>query len=694
MPVLIIAVVVLLAIWIGITASIARKNRRLIERLTERIYALESQSRNPAPQPVPIRIETALRPEPLPLVPRADLASSVEPAIPAPHKPVSFEETLGTNWLNKLGIVILVIGIAFFLVYELSELGPVGKVLVGYAVSAAMLCLGAWFDRREQWRVLARASLAGGWALVYFTTYAMHHVPAARILSPEGLDLILLLVAAAGMVAHTLRYNSQVITALAFLLAFTTINISRGNAYSLIAGAILAAGLAAVALRRRWFEAELMGIIAVYLNHYLWLRPIVESMQPRFAFPGYLISSILLFAYWLIFRISYVSRTVPNGDAERLSTAAALLNTGLLLWVLSYQSIHPELGFQLLAFMGATELAFGQLPVTRRRRQAFIVLNSLGTCLLFLAIPQRYSGHDLFAVWLAEAEALIVAGIFLDEILYYRLGVIAGLFVALATVFDEFVSQPHALQPGYAGLFAVAALLFYADSQCFPRRWPRMVKGQFDRNAAVALAHAAGFLALVALWLACAGVWTAVAWSVLAVTLAAIGGRFQSRELALQASVCAVAVAARAFVVNLSDVTAYATISWVTPRRLTMLLVIPLLYCAARFAGTRLGRRVPYFSALFLLTAFIAVELPSGLVTLGWGIEALAVFVFALWAKDKVYRFSALGLLCLCVLKIVFRDVWGLAARDRYLTFMVLGLALLAVSYLYTRFRDVLRQYF
>jgi hypothetical protein len=100
-----------------------------------------------------------------------------------------------------------------------------------------------------------------------------------------------------------------------------------------------------------------------------------------------------------------------------------------------------------------------------------------------------------------------------------------------------------------------------------------------------------------------------------------------------------------------------------------------------------------FFVPFVLLTALLAKELPSGMVTLAWGVEAFAIFALALWLKDRTYRLSALALLLLCVLKIVFRDVWGLAPRDRYLTFIVLGSALLAVSYLYTRFREVLRQY-
>lgn len=47
----------------------------------------------------------------------------------------------------------------------------------------------------------------------------------------------------------------------------------------------------------------------------------------------------------------------------------------------------------------------------------------------------------------------------------------------------------------------------------------------------------------------------------------------------------------------------------------------------------------------------------------------------------------------LCVVKIIAIDVWRLNPRDRYLTFIVLGAALLLVSFLYTRNREAIRQY-
>jgi uncharacterized membrane protein len=94
-----------------------------------------------------------------------------------------------------------------------------------------------------------------------------------------------------------------------------------------------------------------------------------------------------------------------------------------------------------------------------------------------------------------------------------------------------------------------------------------------------------------------------------------------------------------------------------------------------------------------LLTWLLALELRHGLVTLGWGLEAVAVFLVALAAGQRSFRLSALALLLLCVLKIAFVDVWRLTPPDRYVTFIVLGSALLLVSFLYSKYRETVREY-
>jgi hypothetical protein len=101
-----------------------------------------------------------------------------------------------------------------------------------------------------------------------------------------------------------------------------------------------------------------------------------------------------------------------------------------------------------------------------------------------------------------------------------------------------------------------------------------------------------------------------------------------------------------------------------------------------------------FFAAFILLTFFLYLEMkPHGMTTVAWGAEAVAVFLFSLAVKERSFRLSALGLLLVCVGKIVLIDIWGLSRRDKILTFFVLGIALSSVSFLYTRYREVLRGY-
>src|SRR6266480_3394200 len=93
-------------------------------------------------------------------------APARKPTLQQRMKTVSaIEETLGTNWLNKLGIIILVVGVALFGIYELGALGPLGKVGISYLASAFLLVGGIYLEKNERYRLLGRTGIGGGWAL-------------------------------------------------------------------------------------------------------------------------------------------------------------------------------------------------------------------------------------------------------------------------------------------------------------------------------------------------------------------------------------------------------------------------------------------------------------------------------------------------------------------------------------------------
>jgi hypothetical protein len=502
---------------------------------------------------------------------------------------LDIEEMLGTNWLNKIGIVLVVLGIAFFLSHELKAMGPGGKVLIGYVTASVMLGAGVWFERGARYRILARTGIGGGWALIFFTTYAMYHVPAAQVLTSQPLDLALMLAVAGAMVAHTLRYSSQVVTGLAFLLAFLTVTISHSNVYSLSAGVVLAAALVAIVGRMQWFELEVLGILASYLNHFLWLRPIIEPMHGKMhPFPEFFASAGILALYWTIFRMSYVFRSPGDQRQERISTTAALLNSALLMAVLKYQSVHPEWAFWALLALGAVETGLSQLPATRRRRTAVIVLCTLGVVLLIAAFPFRYSGTRLSVLWLAEAEAVLLIGVWTKEIVFRRLGMIASVLVAgqllaydAAEIFGRRMDDAD-LRADFALsiLFVVAGAVFYANALWVLRRWKEMFATEFDRIVMQRLSYAGAVMLLVAAWIAFPESWTAVAWCGLGIALAAAGKLLAARDLAYQANFLAVISIVRVLAINLG---ATEKFHGVTLRLITVALVAALLYATSRW---------------------------------------------------------------------------------------------------------------
>lgn len=495
---------------------------------------------------------------------------------------------LGTDWLNKLGIILLVLGIAFFLAYQLRTMGPAGKVLVGLVTSAVLLGAGIWFERGDRYRILARAAIGGGWALLFFTTYAMYHVPAAQVLDSQLLDMVLMLAVAGAMVGQTLRYRSQVVTGLAFLLAFLTIAIHHSDVYSLAAGAVLAAALVVIVGRMEWFELELFGILASYLNHYLWLRPIIEPMQGKHhPFPEFTASAGILVLYWLIFRLSYMFR-LPDESQERISTAAALLNTSLLLALLKYQSVHPEWAFWTLLGIGALEAGFGQAAPTRRRRNAVIVLSTLGVAMLIAAFPFRYSGTRLSVLWLAEAEVLLLVGVWTREIVYRRLGMVASVLVAgqmiaydAAETFGRRMDDAD-LRPDYAlaVLFVVAAAIFYLNTHWVLRRWTDLFTTEFDRRVMQRLSYAGMAMMLIAAWVAFPQSWTAVAWCLVGLASMVTARSLAAPELRYQAAFLAGIAIVRVLAINLGDTEKFHGL---TLRLITMALVAGLLYLTSHW---------------------------------------------------------------------------------------------------------------
>lgn len=209
--------------------------------------------------------------------------------------------------------------------------------------------------------------------------------------------------------------------------------------------------------------------------------------------------------------------------------------------------------------------------------------------------------------------------------------------------------------------------------------------------------------------------WVAPAWAGFVVVLAAIAWETDDRVFLDQAIFLSFVTLFRAVTHNFYE-RSYFLAPLLYSRAATVGVTVALLFLTLGFAfrlrrsssavpgGGHIRRalvllechpeQVLFFCALILLTALIALEFDGGYITIAWGIEGVGIFLFALWMGERSYRVSGLGLLLLCVGKIGLVDFWRLESmRDKAITFLSLGGALLLVSFMYTRKRELIRRF-
>ncbi|HEX8712418.1 MAG TPA: DUF2339 domain-containing protein [Terracidiphilus sp.] len=651
----------------------------------------------PAPPPQPKPAPASIRPS------HAAPASQLPPPPPSiPHVPASprgpsfaerlkstlpLEQLLGMNLFAKIGIVLLVLGFALLGRVALISMGPAARVVLLYATAAAMLGGGIWLERRERYRLVGRAGIGGGWALLFFTTYAMHHVAAMTVLSSNLVDCILMLGVAGAMVAHTLRYRSQVVTGLAFLLAFSTVALSQDSVYALSAGVILALGIVAIALRMKWYELEVFGIVSSYANHFYWLYKLYPDGVAGHLFPQFWSSAIILILYWAVFRFSYIVRRVELPRQESISTIAALLNTMLLLVVMKFQATHPELAFYALLGLGGLEFACGQLPITRRRRSAFALLTVIGTLLIFAAVPFKFSGNNIALFWMIAAETLLIAGIVQRERLFRVLGLIAGALTGLLIVIEaqNIVSFRQTSEAGLTKdgiLLLTCSLLFYFNAHYLRTRWSSLFE-DFEDQAVSVQSYLGGLTAFLGVWAIFTSNWTAAGWAALLIGAAFGARKLHSRHLLIQAWAFTAAVAIRAAIFNCHFGEAY-------PHHIAArLITLPLLAVAFYIASWALHSQsessyfldaVALWAGTFLLASLAWLEISQPWVAPVWAAFAVALCLSGRRLNLPQLNFQEHALALATAIQLFVVNLGASSAVNRYIPLVGCAAVFYAVS--------------
>jgi len=200
--------------------------------------------------------------------------------------------------------------------------------------------------------------------------------------------------------------------------------------------------------------------------------------------------------------------------------------------------------------------------------------------------------------------------------------------------------------------------------------------------------YTAGILAAVLPRFEMDRVFTATAWAALTVAFLYAGRRWKLQDLCWQSYALAAMAFARCWSANFYSPEQFAGFAGPV---LVGATVIGGLY-AAQLLSDLDGQPRLFYSLLGtgLLAVLLYYQVSGSLLTVAWGVEGIALLAAGFPLRDRVLRLSGIALLMSCILKLFLWDLRHLETLPRILSFMALGLILVAVSWVYTRFKDVL----
>ena len=455
----------------------------------------------------------------------------------------TFEMKVGTYWLVRVGIVMLLTGLVFLGTYAYSnwvgKLGPAGKVALLYAASAALLGAGGWLQRKrekESLRNYGQVLFAGGLAAVYFTTYAAHYVGVLRVITSPVLDGLLLLAWAAVTVWLADRRKSEVLALFAVGLSYYTSAITDVSFFTLYSNLVLTVAAVVFLVRNRWTTLSFISVVATYGGFAFWRFHHGEwgwGARTAEIWNG----NFFLAGYWMLFTAAvFCSRGSKLIHANRALFAS--LNNGAFFGLVLLSMMHVSrgnfwkfslaFGAALLAAMWLARKFLADEPVVKN---TYLVQ---GLTLITVGFIAYFTGLKLALVLAAESVVLVVLG-HQQKNLFVRGGGYITAALSAAWVLAGMTADRADL-----GLGAAIGVAFLFNAWWEQRHDAERAASVMRPFTSYFVALALGICAVVT-WHAVPDEWRAVAWMIEAVALTAAFYALRIPELPIFSQALAVA---------------------------------------------------------------------------------------------------------------------------------------------------------
>ncbi len=657
---------------------------------------------------------------------------------------MSREFAVATTWLTRIGIILVVTCVGYFLTWSIQHglIGPMGRVALAIVFGLALL-LGGLRMINRRWNIMGQAFLGGGLATLYFSMFAAG--PLYNLLpTPAVFALMIAITLTAGLLA--IRTRSMLVAIFGIIGGFCTPILLRTAhpqlpvfyAYLLL----LNLGILGIAHFRQWRLLNYLGFLFTYALFFASL-----AQYQRADFPVAITFLALFFATQsLLIIVDNIRRGVPTTVLEiiHLILNAAVFSSG------AYHLIRDAFGRPYPALLTLALAVFYILQAARflqRRRQdrpLLLTLIALAGFFTALTLPLVLEKESLTISWSLLAFMFVWLGLrlgsnFLRQLGYLMFGILFGR-LAFFDLPGHYEVMPTAATPWAAyvqamlnrlltfgtAILATAAAFWMERRQAIRERAGGAAPGVVEPANDLPNLLPASLSAPALFWGALLTVFAFLQLELYALltyypplrpataTLLCCGlaGYFLCRHAATRrplplaglgillaiviAKILGPDLVTWGFGDDLYFRAAYLPASILT-RWLDFAALLGLLFAAWALLGRRAAApQVFGYTGLALLFLFATLEINTllhyklstfqagGISTL-WALFAAAFIAGGIWQGVRPLRFSGLILFAVIVLKVFFADLRDMEVIYKALAALAVGALLLAGAFAYLR---------
>ena len=326
----------------------------------------------------------------------------------------NFEKYIGENLFGKIGILIFIIGIGFFVKYAIDQnwINETARTLMGYAVGAGMLVLAERLHKRYH---TFSSLLAGGAFGIYYliTAIAFHYYA----LFSHTIAFVILCVTTIFMSAVSVLYDRKELAVTALVGGFIAPFIISTDSSSIISLqiyiTILNIGMFCLAMYKKWAILPMVSFAFTYII--LWGTTALGSFSDSEAVSTYptLFAFATLFYVIFLLPVVFILRT-QYGENTRLGLLGIITANSFMYliygdFLLQHFEASSDTTAYLAFFIAAVNLAIHLYLRFRVEGQDTLRNLMLGLAVTFVSmgIPILFSAANVLMVWAAESVLLL-----------------------------------------------------------------------------------------------------------------------------------------------------------------------------------------------------------------------------------------------------------------------------------------------